>query len=62
MYNIDNISHVINYDTPRDLKSYVHRAGRTARAGKSGECITFILNDDKNSTGLKGELFSYQLS
>ncbi|MEC0170669.1 DEAD/DEAH box helicase [Paenibacillus graminis] len=38
--DIENITHVINYDTPMEKESYVHRTGRTARAGKSGKAIT----------------------
>lgn len=38
--DIDNISHVINFDVPVEAESYVHRIGRTARAGASGESIT----------------------
>jgi len=40
--DIDNISHVINYDLPYDVESYVHRIGRTGRAGKTGVAISFI--------------------
>jgi ATP-dependent RNA helicase RhlE len=40
--DIEGISHVINYDVPRDPDSYVHRVGRTARAGQTGEAITFM--------------------
>lgn len=40
--DIDNVSHVINYDIPQDPESYVHRIGRTGRAGKSGLAITFV--------------------
>lgn len=39
--DIDEISHVINYDVPVEAEAYVHRIGRTARAGASGESITF---------------------
>ncbi|PID76212.1 MAG: hypothetical protein CSB22_00245 [Deltaproteobacteria bacterium] len=38
--HIDNISHVINYDLPQDAENYVHRIGRTARAGKTGKAIS----------------------
>ncbi len=38
--HVEDISHVINYDLPQDSESYVHRIGRTARAGKSGEAIS----------------------
>jgi ATP-dependent RNA helicase RhlE len=44
--DIDNVSHVINYDVPHDPDSYVHRIGRTARAGASGESITFCDSDE----------------
>ena len=40
--DIDRISHVINYDVPYDTESYVHRIGRTGRAGKTGEAILFV--------------------
>lgn len=40
--DLDDITHVINYDPPQDHKDYVHRVGRTARAGRSGVGITFV--------------------
>ncbi|MEK4870269.1 DEAD/DEAH box helicase [Niallia sp. FSL W8-1348] len=40
--DIDNITHVINYDLPLEKESYVHRTGRTGRAGKKGKAITFV--------------------
>lgn len=40
--DIDNLSHVLNYDVPLDAEDYVHRIGRTARASNTGEAITFI--------------------
>lgn len=40
--DIDDVSHVINYDIPQDHESYVHRIGRTGRAGKKGVAVTFI--------------------
>ena len=39
--DVDNISHVINYDLPSEAESYVHRIGRTARAGTQGTAISF---------------------
>jgi ATP-dependent RNA helicase RhlE len=39
--DVSDISHVINYDLPEDPKSYVHRIGRTARAGRLGTAISF---------------------
>mgnify|MGYP003683763469 CR=1 FL=1 len=46
--DIDNISHVINYEIPNEPESYVHRIGRTARAGKSGVAYSFCAADEKN--------------
>ena len=40
--DIDDISHVFNYDLPQDPESYVHRIGRTGRAGKAGIAITLL--------------------
>ncbi len=39
--HVPNVSHVINYDLPQDQEDYVHRIGRTARAGASGDAISF---------------------
>lgn len=40
--DIDNITHVINYDLPLEKESYVHRTGRTGRAGQKGKAITLV--------------------
>ncbi len=40
--DVDRISHVINYDLPSVAQDYVHRIGRTARAGASGTAISFL--------------------
>ncbi|KAK4979610.1 ATP-dependent RNA helicase dbp6 [Elasticomyces elasticus] len=40
--DLSSLTHVINYDVPRSLKSYVHRVGRTARAGRVGEAWTLF--------------------
>lgn len=40
--DIDNITHIINYDLPLEKESYVHRTGRTGRAGHKGKAITFV--------------------
>ncbi|WP_028986618.1 DEAD/DEAH box helicase [Thermicanus aegyptius] len=40
--DVSNVSHVINYDIPQDPESYVHRIGRTGRAGKRGIAITLV--------------------
>jgi ATP-dependent RNA helicase RhlB len=43
--HIEGVSHVINYDLPFDAQDYVHRAGRTARAGASGHAITLACEE-----------------
>lgn len=40
--DIENISHVINFDLPQDAESYIHRVGRTGRAGRSGQALTLV--------------------
>ena len=45
--DIDDISLVINFDVPYDVEDYVHRIGRTARAGDSGMAITFVSPDEQ---------------
>ncbi len=44
--DVDNITHVINYNLPEDIESYTHRTGRTARAGRSGIAIAIITGRD----------------
>lgn len=43
--HIPDVSHVINYDLPQDAEDYVHRIGRTARFGASGEAISFVCEE-----------------
>ncbi|MBT3816011.1 MAG: DEAD/DEAH box helicase [Methylococcales bacterium] len=45
--DVQRISHVINYDIPYDTESYVHRIGRTGRAGREGEAILFVAPREK---------------
>ncbi|MBW2998870.1 DEAD/DEAH box helicase, partial [Candidatus Woesearchaeota archaeon] len=45
--DIDKISHVINYDIPNEAESYVHRIGRTARAGEEGDAYSFCAADER---------------
>jgi ATP-dependent RNA helicase RhlE len=45
--DIDGVSHVINFDLPNEPESYVHRIGRTARAGASGSAISFCSADER---------------
>jgi len=44
--DVDNVTHVINYELPDDVENYTHRSGRTARAGKSGISIAIISSRD----------------
>lgn len=46
--DIDGITHVINYDLPNIAESYVHRIGRTARAGKEGVAISLVTGEEKS--------------
>ncbi len=47
--DIDDITLVINYDTPRDAEDYVHRIGRTARAGREGRAVTLVGDRDRQA-------------
>ncbi|PIN77316.1 ATP-dependent RNA helicase [Candidatus Woesearchaeota archaeon CG10_big_fil_rev_8_21_14_0_10_34_12] len=49
--DIKNVSHVYNYDTPKTSEEYIHRIGRTARAGKNGKAITLLCNKDYENFG-----------
>ena len=44
--DVENVTHVINYQCPEDEKTYVHRIGRTGRAGNTGVAVTFVDWDD----------------
>ena len=48
--DLDDITHVINFDPPGEDKGYVHRTGRTGRAGRSGTAITFVLPEQQAET------------
>ena len=57
--DVDEITHVINFDAPGDRDAYVHRVGRTARAGRDGAGVTFVLRragrrDAQDRTGRSG--------
>lgn len=45
--DVERVSHVVNYDVPHDTESYVHRIGRTGRAGRDGDAILFISHREK---------------
>jgi len=46
--DVDDITHVINYDLPDEAESYVHRIGRTGRAGAGGAALSFIAADERS--------------
>ncbi len=50
--DVEDITHVINYQCPEDEKAYLHRVGRTGRAGKKGTAVTFVDWDDVPRWGL----------
>jgi ATP-dependent RNA helicase RhlE len=49
--DLEHITHVINFDPPADERDYVHRVGRTARAGRSGTGITFVTPEKRAEVG-----------
>ena len=46
--DIDDITYVINYDMPEDVDTYVHRIGRTGRAGKEGTAVSFVTSEEQH--------------
>ncbi|MCB2412333.1 DEAD/DEAH box helicase, partial [Demequina sp. TTPB684] len=50
--DVEDVTHVINYQCPEDEKTYVHRIGRTGRAGKTGVAVTFVDWDDLPRWGM----------
>ena len=53
--DVDDITHVINFDPPQGDDDYVHRIGRTGRAGRSGNGVTFVLPEQRNDVGRLAE-------
>ncbi len=47
--DVDDVTHVINFDLPEECETYVHRIGRTARAGASGEALSLVCAHDRNA-------------
>jgi len=48
---VSDITYVINYDFPNTVEDYIHRIGRTGRAGNSGKAITFFTHDKSSLAG-----------
>lgn len=57
--DVRNITHVINYDYPNNSEDYIHRIGRTGRAGAKGTAITFFTTDSKTTLFLTFSLPTY---
>jgi ATP-dependent RNA helicase DeaD len=49
--DVDRISHVVNYDIPYDTEAYIHRIGRTGRAGRKGDAILFVAPRERRMLG-----------
>ena len=65
--DLDNVSHVINYDTPQEAENYIHRIGRTGRGDATGKAITFVgedearyLRDIEKHTGKRIDKLEYE--
>ena len=50
--DVEGVSHVFNYDIPHDVESYIHRIGRTGRAGHTGVAVTFVSQRDLDTLAL----------
>jgi len=60
--HVDGISHVYNYDIPRDPTDYVHRIGRTARAGEEGQVFNFLSSSERQDfRRIEGENRSFKI-
>jgi ATP-dependent RNA helicase RhlB len=59
--HIEGVTHVINYDLPQDAEDYVHRAGRTARAGAEGKAVSFSSEYDVDSLEPIERLIGFKL-
>ena len=56
--DIPHIEHVINFDIPQNPEDYIHRIGRTARAGAKGRALTFLTDGDKKNWNAIGKLIN----
>ncbi|MCM1005729.1 MAG: DEAD/DEAH box helicase [Prevotella sp.] len=60
--DIDDIVMVVNYDVPREAEDYVHRIGRTARAGAGGKAVTLVNPDDQRRFGGIERFLKYEIA
>lgn len=59
--DVDRITHVINFDMPGDVESYIHRIGRTGRAGREGDAISFVSSRERYMLRAIGDLTKQRL-
>lgn len=59
--DIEDLTHIINYDLPEEKESYVHRIGRTGRAGNTGKAITFVCPNEINFLKEIEEYIQYKI-
>lgn len=59
--DIDDIAMVVNYDVPREAEDYVHRIGRTARAGTDGKAVTLVSGPDMSRFGFIERFLGYEV-
>lgn len=59
--DVTNVSHVINFDIPEVPENYIHRIGRTGRADKKGNSISFSTRDEQSALGQIEELMNYPI-
>ncbi|HEX8906112.1 MAG TPA: C-terminal helicase domain-containing protein, partial [Longimicrobiaceae bacterium] len=60
--DVEGISHVINFDAPKDPEGYVHRVGRTARAGEKGVAITFMSGGEIGDVAAVEHLLGFRIA
>lgn len=51
--DIPGVKYVVSYDAPMYIKTYIHRIGRTARAGKKGTAVTLLLNEEVSQVNVQ---------
>jgi len=59
--DIEDVSHVVNFDVPEEPEAYIHRIGRTGRADKKGISITFVTEKEKENLGRIEALMNYNV-
>ena len=59
--DIDDITMVVNFDVPHEPEDYVHRIGRTARAGAGGKAVTFVSERDRNKFRFIERFLGYEV-